>query len=51
MSILSQNENRCIDDNLAVDYDMTVEELLNRYINDYYGPVKGKLVFLYNARQ
>ena len=37
--------------NLAVDYDMTVEELLNRYINDYYGPVKGRLVFLYNARQ
>ena len=32
-------------DNLAVDYDMTVEELLNRYINDYYGPVKGRLVF------
>ena len=38
-------------DGLAVDYDMTVEELLNRYINDYHGPVKGKLVFLYNARQ
>ena len=37
--------------NLVVDYDMTVEELLNRYINDYYGPVKGRLVFLYNARQ
>ena len=33
-------------DNLKVDYDMTVEELLNRYINDYYGPVKGRLVFL-----
>ena len=38
-------------DNLAVDYDMTVEELLNRYINNYYGPVNGKLVFLYNAKQ
>ena len=37
--------------NLVVDYDMTVEELLNKYINNYYGPVKGRLVFLYNARQ
>ena len=35
--------------NLVVDYDMTVEELLNKYINNYYGPVKGRLVFLYNA--
>ena len=37
------------ENNLVVDYDMTVEELLNKYINNYYGPVKGKLVFLYNA--
>ena len=37
--------------NLVVDYDMTVEELLNRYINNYYGPINGKLVFLYNAKQ
>ena len=36
--------------NLAVDFDITVEELLNKYINEYYGPVKGRLVFLYNAR-
>ena len=37
-------------DNLAVVFDITVEELLNKYINEYYGPVKGRLVFLYNAR-
>ena len=36
-------------DILAVDFDITVEELLNKYINEYYGPVKGRLVFLYNV--
>ena len=38
-------------DNLAVDFDITVEELLNKYINEYYEPVKGRLIFLYNAKQ
>ena len=37
--------------NLVVDYDVTVEELLNKYINEYYGPVKGRLVFIYNASE
>ena len=38
-------------DNFAVDFDITVEELLNKYINEYYGPVKGRLFFLYMASE
>ena len=37
--------------NLAVDFDITIEELLNKYINEYYGPVKGRLVFVFNANR
>ena len=37
--------------NLITDFDVTVEELLNRYINNYYGPVKGGLIFLFNGQK
>ena len=37
--------------NLAVDFDITIEELLNKYINEYYGPVKGRLIFLYKSSE
>ena len=36
--------------NLVADLDITIEELLNKYINEIYGPAKG-LVFLYNANK
>ena len=37
--------------NLIVDFDITVGELINRYINNYYGPVKGGLIFLFNGKR
>ena len=36
-------------DNFIIDSDKTVEELLNKYINEYYGPIKRRLISIFNA--